>query len=251
MRAKPVPQMPLIRPRVETVSTVPNPDTVYKQIAALAARIGMTAHLQPALNRPSDLDLAADRRLQLLSRFSHYGWKTGYPDAVWCGEDGRGLGMWFLGNDYRVKSTYYGGYPATYLHRIKALFPEKKRVLHLFSGMVDLTILPGDTVDISPHLGATYIDDAQTLKHVPLSEYDLILCDPPYSIEDAEHYKATMISRNKVFKQFDRLKRGTHVVWLDQVCPMWRKDKLDLEAVIGVIRSTNHRFRVVTIFRRL
>lgn len=236
---------------VETVSTIPNPETVQTRINVLAASIGMFAHLIPAFNKPPVLELARERRLQLLSRFTHYGWKTGYPDAMWVGEDGRGLGMWFLGNDYRVRSTYYGGYPATYLQRIKALFPEKKRVLHLFAGKVDLTILPGDTVELNPHLGATYVDDAQTLAHVPLSEYDLILCDPPYSVEDAEHYQTTMISRNKVFKQFDRLKRDTHVVWLDQVCPMWRKDKLDLEAVIGVIRSTNHRFRVVTIFRKL
>ena len=40
-------------------------------------------------------------------------------------------------------------------------------------------------------------------------------------------------------------------MWLDQVLPMFRKDEWAIEAVIGMVKSTNHRFRVVTIFRRL
>jgi hypothetical protein len=39
-------------------------------------------------------------------------------------------------------------------------------------------------------------------------------------------------------------------VWLDQVLPVYRKDYFNVDAVIGMIRSTNHRFRVATIFRR-
>ena len=46
---------------------------------------------------------------------------------------------WIMGNDYRVKSAYYGGYPAGYLRRIRALFPDKRRVLHLFSGKVEVS----------------------------------------------------------------------------------------------------------------
>ena len=43
---------------------------------------------------------------------------------------------------------------------------------------------------------------------------------------------------------------GAHVVWLDQVLPMYRKSCFDQEAVIGMWKSTNHRFRGITIFRR-
>jgi hypothetical protein len=46
------------------------------------------------------------------------------------------------------------------------------------------------------------------------------------------------------------LRPGAHVVWLDQVLPMFRKDTFSIEAVIGMVKSTNHRFRVVTIFKR-
>jgi hypothetical protein len=183
-------------------------------------------------------------------RIENYGRQTGFPKCLFVGPDGRVVGTWIMGNDYRVKSAYYGGYPAGYLRRIRALFPDKQRVLHLFSGRVDLAAFPGDTVDINPALSPTYIDDAQTLLNVPLENYDLVLADPPYSVEDAEHYQTTMVKRNVVMRALQRLPEGAHVVWLDQVLPMYRKDAFAQEAAIGMWKSTNHRFRGITIFRR-
>lgn len=184
-------------------------------------------------------------------RIAHYHAATGNPSSLFIGGDGRAVGMWVMGNDYRVKSAFYGGYPATYLKRVKALFPEQRRVLHLFSGKVDLETFPGDTVDLTLERAPTYVDDAQTLLSVPLENYDLVLADPPYSVEDAEHYGPSMISRNKVMAALARLPAGANVVWLDQVLPMYRKDTWKVVAYIGMVKSTNHRFRVVTIFERL
>jgi hypothetical protein len=176
---------------------------------------------------------------------------TGFPKCLFVADDGRVVGTWIMGNDYRVKSGLYGGYPAGYLKRIKALFPDKKKVLHLFSGCVDLSGMPGDTVDIKADRNPTYVDDAQRLSLVPVQNYDLVLADPPYSVEDCDHYQTTMIKRNVVMRALgERLRKGAHVVWLDQVLPMYRKDQFELEAVIGMVKSTNHRFRVITIFRR-
>jgi hypothetical protein len=60
-----------------------------------------------------------------------------------------------------------------------------------------------------------------------------------------------MIKRNVVMKKLgERLRGGAHVVWLDQVLPMFRKDQFSIEAAIGMVKSTNHRFRVITIFRK-
>ncbi len=188
--------------------------------------------------------------LSLAERVDHYVKVTKYPRSLFVSEDGRLVGTWIMGNNYTVRSSYYGGYPAGYLRRIKALFPDKKRVLHLFSGRVELAVLPGDTVDINPALAPTYVDDAQTLTGVPLESYDLVLADPPYSIEDAERYQTTMIKRNVVMRALQRLPAGAHVAWLDQVLPMYRKEAFDLDGVIGMVKSTNHRFRVVTLFRR-
>jgi len=189
--------------------------------------------------------------MHLQARIDNYVRETKFPRSLFVSEDGRIVGTWIMGNDYRVRSAYYGGYPAGYLRRVKALFPDKGRVLHLFSGKVELDALPGDTVDINRRLKPTYVDDAQTLNHVPLEQYDLILADPPYSVEDATRYQTTMVKRNSVMRALQRVSEGTHIVWLDQVLPMYRKDAFVIDAVIGMVKSTNHRFRVVTIFRRL
>jgi len=184
-------------------------------------------------------------------RIANYHRVTGFPESLFIGGDGRIVGTWIMGNDYRVKSEYFGGYPAGYLRRVKSLFPDKKRVLHLFSGRVDKSVIPGDTVDVNPELAPDYVDDAQTLEGVPLEEYDLVMSDPPYSVEDCDHYQTPMVKRNKVMAALgERLTSGCHVVWLDQVLPMFRKDQFSIEAVIGMVKSTNHRFRVVTIFNR-
>lgn len=183
-------------------------------------------------------------------RVSNYHAVTGFPESLFIGGDGRCVGTWIMGNDYRVKSTYYGGYPAGYLRRVRALFPDKQKILHLFSGRVDKTVMPGFTVDINPENLPDIVDDAQTLEKVPLESFDMVMADPPYSVEDCERYKTTMIKRNVVMAALGaRLNPGCHVVWLDQVLPMFRKDQFAIEAVIGMVKSTNHRFRVVTVFK--
>ena len=184
-------------------------------------------------------------------RILNYTKETKYPKSLFVSEDGRIVGTWIMGNAYGVKSGYYGGYPHGYLKRVKALFPDKKHPLHVFSGKVDQSVWPGDTVDLNPEVEPTFLDDAQSLERVPLYVYDIVLADPPYSVEDAEHYKPTMVKRNKVMKALEGLNRGSHVVWLDQVLPMYRKDSFKIVAVIGMVKSTNHRFRVVTVFERI
>lgn len=189
--------------------------------------------------------------MTLQDRIDNYVRDSGYPRSLFISEDQRIVGTWIMGNSYRVRSGLYGGYPDTYLRRVKAMFPDKRRVLHVFSGEVDQAIMPGDTVDINAALDPTFVDDAQRLEAVPLGDYDLVLADPPYSIEDAERYQTTMVKRNLVMSALRGLSSGAHVVWLDQVLPMYRKDAFSIEAAIGMVKSTNHRFRVITIFRRL
>ena len=193
-----------------------------------------------------------EKALTWADRIANYERVTGFPKALFHSGDGRVVGLWVMGNDYRVKSKFYGGYPAGYLRRIKALFPDKKEVLHLFSGKVDTAAIPGKTVDIRPDLKPDYLDDAHTLTKVPLPIFDLVMADPAYSKEDTLHYGTPMIQRNRVMRTLGkRLRSGCHVVWLDQVLPMYRKDEFAVDAYIGMVKSTNHRFRVITIFRKL
>jgi len=190
--------------------------------------------------------------MNLQSRIDNYIKETKYPRSLFIGDDDRIYGTWIMGNNYKVNSGFYGGYPAGYLKRIKALFPDKNNVLHLFSGKVDKSILNGKTVDINKDNEPDYVDDAQSLLNVPIEDFDLILADPPYSVEDCEHYKTTMVKRNKVMKALgEKAKKDTFVVWLDQVLPMYKKIQWEIVAVIGMVKSTNHRFRVITIFRKI
>jgi len=203
-----------------------------------------------ALNKISPHLLEDESKMIMQERIDNYCKITGFPKSLFLSEDGRVVGTWIMGNAYGVQSGYYGGYPAGYLKRIKALFPDKQRCLHLFSGKVDQSAFPGDTVDINDTLQPTYVDDAQSLENVPVENYDIILADPPYSIEDCDHYQTTMVKRNKVLRALSKANKGTHVVWLDQVLPMYRKEEWKMVGVIGMVKSTNHRFRVVTIFER-
>lgn len=187
--------------------------------------------------------------MTLEERIENYERESGFPPCLFVGGDGRMVGTWVMGNNYRVKSSYYGGYPPTYLRRIKALFPDKFSILHLFSGKVDQSELPGVTVDSNPDTSPDILDDAHRLENVPVANFDLVLADPPYSVEDCDHYQCTMVKRNVVMRALgERLKKGAHVVWLDQVLPMYRKEYFGVEGYIGMVKSTNHRFRIITIF---
>jgi len=186
--------------------------------------------------------------------------KHPYPQSVFHGSDDRLYGTWVMGADYRVSSGYYGGYPATYLKRVSALFPDKKKCLHLFAGVADkepFAINNPDceqiTLDINPSLNPDVVGDCHNLaEHFEAGTFDLILADPPYSVEDAQHYQTTMIKRNTTLKECLKvLKVGGHLVWLDQVLPQYRKVNLKPIAYIGMVKSTNHRFRVITIFERI
>jgi hypothetical protein len=87
---------------------------------------------------------------------------------------------------------------------------------------------------------------------VPLAKYDLVLADPPYSIEDAERHQTTMVQRNVVMRSLATgMTSGARVVWPHQVLPMYRKNQWSIGAIIGMVKSTNNRFWAVTVFRRL
>jgi len=190
--------------------------------------------------------------MKIEERLDHYYETLNFPKSLFIGEDNRLYGTWVMGNNYRVKSSYYGGYPHGYLKRIKALFPDKQNILHLFSGQVDQSIMNGKTIDINPDRNADYIGNAECLSEFIFDKFDLILADPPYSIEDCEHYGTVMVKRNTVLKQCVKvLDDCGHIVWLDQVLPQYRKRELKTVGYIGMVKSTNHRFRIITIFEKV
>jgi len=176
-----------------------------------------------------------------------------YPDShLYLGEDDKRIyGMWFGGQNYRG-SSYYGAYPPNYLPRVTSMFPDCAPVLHLFSGSLPHS---ADYIrfDLKGALDPDVIGNAHELSgHFPENHFGIIYADPPYTDEDASKYGTPAVNRNTVLKECQKvLKPGGFIVWLDQVLPMFRKDRVQMVRSIGFVRSTNHRFRVVTIFKKL
>lgn len=169
------------------------------------------------------------------------------PLRIW---NGRIEDIWFLGQNYQSQSTYYGSYPGNYLKRMKILFPDSHPVLHLFSG----SLPPGHYIrfDRRKDLQPDVVGDAHKLsKYFSKNTFGSIFADPPYSIEDSEHYGCTLIKRNTVIAECHKvLLPGGFLIWLDQVWPQYSKTEWDLYGKIGIEISTNHRSRSVTILRK-
>jgi len=110
--------------------------------------------------------------MHLQERVDNYHKVTGYPESLFIGGDGRLNGVWVMGNNYTVKSSYYGGYPHGYLQRVRALFPDKQHTLHLFSGQVGKDVFDGVTVDINAANLAEMQSKAEIAQRLILSGFD-------------------------------------------------------------------------------
>ena len=162
--------------------------------------------------------------------------------------DGMLSGFWFLGGGRH--SEFYGAYHCNYLNRISSIFPDAEKVLHLFSGALPPSpkyarfgMGEGEKPDI--------VGNAEQLSSILKFRPDLIYADPPYSTEDAEHYKTGLVNRSRVIKECAVvLQSGGFLVWLDQILPVFDNKDLNLVGLIGYIRSTSNRFRCISIFRK-
>ena len=170
-------------------------------------------------------------------------------------------GTWMIGACYRNPNKLYGAYPHGYLERVYSMFPDARSALHVFSGgMTEAAArehLPPacrdlELVDIKgPEDGRhpTWQGDIAEMPASWRSRFDLILADPPYSHTDAEVYGTPMVNRGAVIRALRRVaKPGANLVWLDQVWPMHRKSDWKVWGTVGLLRSTNHRVRMISFF---
>jgi 16S rRNA G966 N2-methylase RsmD len=167
--------------------------------------------------------------------------------------DKRVTATWWMGNNYRNKTSYYGAYPPMYLKRIESMFPyDMYNVLHLFSGTVSNSTTY-TTFDCNADLKPNIVGNAEEVhKHFKRSEFDVIFADPPYRSGDAEKYGVKLPNKKKVVEScHEILIKGGILIWLDESLPMYRKEMWDVVGFITVVRSTNHRFRVATLYQKL
>lgn len=183
-------------------------------------------------------------------------WHASWPRV--SQEQGRDVlyATWLIGNDYRNKSALYGAYPNGYLARVAALFPDAgENTLHAFSG--SLPPGPYSRLDLIDRCGVPDIRFHQgSVCDAPLifdgrSRFNLVIADPPYSAADAERYGTPMVDRRRAIAALATVtKPGGHLVWLDTVWPMHSKRDWLTVGRITLVRSTNHRVRLATIFER-
>ena len=207
------------------------------------------------------------------------------PPLSYGGKNPMVTGAWMIGACYKNPNPLYGAYPRGYLERVHAMFPDARKILHVFSGGLTLRAayeaMPHIKIyeDVDAQFGCTTWDVEPDDVYVELVDihgpdqgryptwqgsvldfcalhricekpkFDLILADPPYSAEDAKKYNCPPVNRGKVTHALRRVTaRGGNLVWLDQVWPMNRKTDWKLWGTILLLRSTNHRARAVTMF---
>jgi hypothetical protein len=175
--------------------------------------------------------------------------------------NGIACGFWLCGQDYHNATKYYGAYPPSYLKRMGWLFPDHEdfQVLHLFAGMTP----PGTWateyfMDIKPEIQKrqdvpVIMGDAHELSEIADGiNFDLILADPPYG-ENHVRYNTPKVNKKKVVKECAKvLVVGGFLVWIDISIPMWAKSSgWKLRGTIGMVQSTNHQCRVITILEKI
>ncbi len=177
-------------------------------------------------------------------------YNSAYPDRPpLCYTDRWLYGIWNVGNDYRNKTRFYGAYPNSILKRYEVMFGVEGDILHLFSG----SLSKNDYTRFDLRQKADIYGDAHELgQHFKSNTFDIVYADPPYSEADAVKYETSMINRHKVIKQvYKVLRKGGLLVWLDTVYPMHSKNQFKCIGEIGLVRSTNHRVRMIFIFKKV
>jgi hypothetical protein len=172
-----------------------------------------------------------------------------YPKCL-MESSNRVYGIWIIGNLYKRPHGYYGEYPPSYLKRIKALFPNNKKIIHLFSGTIDDA--PEEmTVDINPELNPTIVGDVLNISsHIARNSRDLVIADPPYSKKDAARYGTLPVNKKMVFREARKIvEEDSVMVWLDTMTPIYRKVEWNLLGIIGVHCGTNRVARFASIFQ--
>jgi hypothetical protein len=193
-----------------------------------------------------------------------------YPDrpGLSCNAAGTMVGgCWAIGACYKNPNPLYGAYPYGYLERVHCMFSDALRILHVFSGgltyMAALDAAASARPDATQYVSVELVDvhgpkrgryptwqgNVLDMPTEWSASFDLILADPPYSAADAEKYDCPPPNRRAAMQALRRVTAPAgNLVWLDQVWPMHRKDEWRTWAQIGLVRSTNHRVRLVSIF---
>lgn len=179
-------------------------------------------------------------------------WNKTFPKYPITVEDkGWVYGVWYCGTSWQ-KVKLYGQYPPGFLKRALALFPTvaEDRILHCPSGTLEG---PGMTVDITvSEVQRPKVQASADNLPFPDNSFDLVLSDPPYSIEDSKKYGCDPFPQRAFLAEAHRtLNPGGHLGFLHNRYPTYRKKDWKLVGLIAVVTGFERQTRMFSIFRCL
>lgn len=159
---------------------------------------------------------------------------------------------------------YYGAYPNGFLERARILLGVTPwdSTLHVCGGRAKDypawgKLCPHDkTLDLDEDTSPDFLQDAMApLPKTPdLQRWDAILCDPPYTLADAEQYPVhtdRMPTPNGLLRNaLNAVRPGGRVGMLHYILPQPPRDGVKFVACIGVIVGYNNRIRVFSVFEK-
>jgi len=170
-----------------------------------------------------------------------------YPITV---EDkGWVYGVWYCSTSWH-KANLHGEYPATFLKRALALFPDAVDILHAPSG--SLKDVLGITLDLMTD-SVRKPDYVACCSNMPFEgkSFDLILSDPPYSKKDSDIYGCPPFPMSRFIKEAHRVLRpGGHLGVLHTYYPSFRRKDWKLVGLIAVVTGFMRATRMFSIFER-
>lgn len=149
------------------------------------------------------------------------------------------------------RAEHYGAFPPHLLERIMALFPDKRRVLHLFAGTARTE--GAITYDVDGTHGPTIRDDVRNLlaHRDELRGVELVVADPPYEDRDFAKYGTSPFDKQACIRDLaEVLEPGACLAWLDVRAPAYSGEKWDLIGYAGAVVGLNTRMRVLTMLER-
>lgn len=198
-----------------------------------------------------------ERQLTIADRIANY--QSHFPNHPHFMTNSEGrydriYGMWHLGTNSLRDDEHYGAYPPTLAERILALFPDRKTIIHLFSGSIPDNPPRVITYDVMPKFKPTICDDvANIARHASHFNKEglLVMADPYYEQPDFDRMKQTPINKKKVLDDLAGIcPSGTFLTWLDTSPVIFNSKVWQEVGLIGVRVSYNTRYRGLQVFQR-
>jgi len=167
--------------------------------------------------------------------------------------------MWLLARaKLKDGAKYYGAYLGGFPERARILIGASPTdaVLHVCGGMAKSYPYKNGfgvndkTLDLDQNTLPDYLQDAS----LPYPKgFRAILCDPPYSEQDAEHYTvgaSKFPNQNVIIKNaIDALEVGGRVGIIHYLVPACPKNAKFI-ACVGIVCGFNNRIRVFSVFEK-